>query len=229
MTISHEEYARVAENWKSPLQPGSTERLHGHREAAKAIAEAIRALPPPMTTTNDAQAPAPNGGGVRGALSELIDRVHDFGTFAIDADDPIIAWDNSVVPALVAARASLASDASPRGEWPKDPETGLNDLSLGTLLRKTREEASPMGEAVARKLHDEFADLCKRHAIPLPVSYFIARLLTRFPAHPAPATVEMLREAAEAAFDFLGGVDGASEVRDKLLAAIAPATEGRKG
>lgn len=38
-----------------------------------------------------------------------------------------------------------------------------------------------------------------------------------------------VREALEAAFDFLGGVDDASEIRDKLLRALSatPATEAR--
>lgn len=44
------------------------------------------------------------------------------------------------------------------------------------------------------------------------------------PSSPADGDV---REALEAAFDFLGGVDGASEVRDKLLAALSQSTAGR--
>jgi hypothetical protein len=35
-----------------------------------------------------------------------------------------------------------------------------------------------------------------------------------------------LLAAANEAFDFLGGVDGAAEVRGKLLAALSRATEG---
>lgn len=43
----------------------------------------------------------------------------------------------------------LSAIPAPAGEWPKDPETGLNDLSLVTLLRKTREDAAPAGRAEA--------------------------------------------------------------------------------
>ncbi|MES2783801.1 MAG: hypothetical protein V4657_13485 [Pseudomonadota bacterium] len=38
-----------------------------------------------------------------------------------------------------------------------------------------------------------------------------------------------LLEAAKQAFDFLGGVDGASEIRAKLLAAIAKASPSSEG
>lgn len=37
-----EKYALIAENWKSPLKPGSVDRLNGHKEAARWIAKAIR-------------------------------------------------------------------------------------------------------------------------------------------------------------------------------------------
>ncbi len=39
-----EEAARVAEGWRSSLRPGTDSRLLGHREAARDIATAIRAL-----------------------------------------------------------------------------------------------------------------------------------------------------------------------------------------
>lgn len=39
-----EEAARVAEGWRSSLCPGTDSRLLGHREAARDIATAIRAL-----------------------------------------------------------------------------------------------------------------------------------------------------------------------------------------
>ena len=48
-----------------------------------------------------------------------------------------------------ALEAALSTIPAPAGEWPKDPETGLNDLSLVTLLRKTREDAAPAGTAEA--------------------------------------------------------------------------------
>ncbi len=51
---------------------------------------------------------------VREALRDLIDKVHEFGTFKIDGDDdPLNAFDDMVVPALVAGRAALAADPQP--------------------------------------------------------------------------------------------------------------------
>lgn len=41
------------------------------------------------------------------ALEELIARVHQFGTFSIDSEEPLVEWDKSVVPAMVAARAVI--------------------------------------------------------------------------------------------------------------------------
>lgn len=38
-----ERCAKIAETWKSPLRPGTPARLYGHEEAAREIAEAIRA------------------------------------------------------------------------------------------------------------------------------------------------------------------------------------------
>lgn len=42
-----EEAAKVAEGWSSPLRPGTEARLLGHKEAARDIAAAIRALAAP--------------------------------------------------------------------------------------------------------------------------------------------------------------------------------------
>jgi hypothetical protein len=60
--------------------------------------------------------PAPEpAGDVREALKRLVDKVHEFGTFKIDGeDDPIAAFDDIVVPALVAGRAALSAPASPK-------------------------------------------------------------------------------------------------------------------
>lgn len=101
---------------------------------------------------------------------------------------------------------------------------------IDSALASLASDASPRGEA--RKLHDEFADLCKRHAIPLPVSYFIARLLARFPAHPAPATVEMRELVANLAAVVRAQNGNRHDDINALLAqadaALAPATEGKK-
>jgi hypothetical protein len=37
-----ERCAKIAEEWKSPLKPGTEARLLGHEEAAREIAQAIR-------------------------------------------------------------------------------------------------------------------------------------------------------------------------------------------
>ena len=93
--------------------------------------------------------------------------------------DPLSAWrvlDRSIKEASLAPEGdgglinappiSTCDPIAPMDDWPKDPETGLNDLSLGTLLRKTREEATPSPSPVSAPSPAGFVGWVKQDSLP---------------------------------------------------------------
>lgn len=201
-----------------------------------------------MTTTNDAPAPAPSGSGVRVKPLEWVgDPLDDhaktpFGRYRaehsgywsgpnhVDGDEDDMKSAKAAAQADYEARilSAIASDASPRGEAVAFPADG-------ELMVMENGHRSCDFERWANRV-----DL-PLHMAESGLGRFYADDRTEWAwhgwiaAHPALATVEM-RETVEGiltkSFD-VNPVFFTDEEWDdgmaKLLAALAPATEGRKG
>lgn len=127
---------RVARAIRSRLNLGS--------QIAEDLARvALEAMPEP---------PAPSA--TDRALNELVERVHDFGTFAIDCEnmeDRILAWDTSVVPALVSARSALSAAPAPEAvAWMVDiPSFGKAFFHTEAEAKEQADEADSVGSVIS--------------------------------------------------------------------------------
>lgn len=143
---------------------------------------------PPMTPTNDAPAPAPSGSGVREALNFVVLFIaflgRDRGTDRLDKTlDDLMQMAVKLDGEL---RASLASDASPRGE----AATGI-ELAARFVEKRRDDYVQEHGNYDPSTGVTEFPGTGEEYVGELEEIIEGIRSLS---AHPAPATVEM-REA----------------------------------
>jgi hypothetical protein len=190
-------------------------------------------------TTNDAPAPAPSGSGVRVKPLEWVGYPNSWPVRAqTDLGDYCIVYDGRSVEAALGWRVWSTGEMpeTPAGSYEEAQALAEADL-LARINSCLASDASPRGDAVAWGSKAALAMIeagCSATIHPYPPPLDPIALY----AHPAPATVEM-REALQAAEPFvelLHSLTGEKRARaivwkalKQIRAALAPATEGRKG